>query len=151
MKNIDKYKYEILRQLGKTGNWAMKDGKIGSCGRVTCDACAFGVWSDVNCSDAKTKWLNTDEDEEARRFSQEDKKVIAALAKVLWVTRDEDGDVYGFSAYPHKDVGLGSWELLDKGEGYQVCLDTFSNATFEPIRWEDSKPTSREKILSDEK
>lgn len=146
MKNIDKYGQEILKQLGETGDWAMKDGKIDSCVSVPCELCAFNDWGDVDCSMVKAHWLNIDEDKKTKRFSQADKEVIRALTKVQWVARGKYGGVFGFTALPHKDVPSGFWEL-DRGEGYEVSLEAFSDATFDCIEWEDDRPTAREEIL----
>lgn len=146
MKNIDKYGQEILKQLGETGDWAMKDGKIDSCVSVPCELCAFNDWGGVDCSMAKAIWLNIDEDKKTKRFSQADKEVIKALTKVQWVARNKYGLVVGFTALPHKNVSSEMWEL-DKYEGCEVSLGAFSDATFNDIKWEDDRPTSREEIL----
>ena len=146
MKNIDKYAQEILKQLGETGDWAIKDGKICSCGGSGCGLCAFNIWSvDVDdCSTAKTNWLNTDEDEKMKHFSQADKEVLRALTKVQWVARDKNGDVFGYCVKPIKSDG--EWRSF---KGRFVNLTPFTTAEFTPIKWEDNEPTSREEILRD--
>lgn len=146
MKNIDKYGQEILKQLGETGDWATDGTNICSCGSIACDLCAFNDWGGVDCSMAKSIWLNIDEDKKTKRFSQADKEVIRALTKVQWVARNKYGLVVGFTALPRKNAFSEMWEL-DKSGGYEVSLGAFCDATFDCIEWKDDRPTSREEIL----
>lgn len=146
MKNREKFAKEILDIVCKGSNVALdrSTGSLQMCKGFLCNKCYFKPANYPNstaiCIENFAHWANS-EYKEKTEFSEADKALVKGLDKLNWFARDKSGDVWGFVDRPLKSRDY--WNT----SGEILRIRKFTTATFEPLSWEDDKPTHRDEIL----
>lgn len=150
MLNKEKYAKEIVEIATKGHNIAMNKGTktLCYCSDLNCDNCYFSKYNyphmhnlENDCRKNVGHWANS-EYVESKEFTEQERAVIKALDKVEWVTKDDNGTVYGFT---HAPVKLDKCWALSTG-GF-VNISETTSCKFEAIKSTDAEPTSRAEIL----
>lgn len=137
MKNIEKFKDEILDIISKGGNIAVDNITYEpvDCNSIGCGACLF--YGRGGCSDMLIEWARLEykkpvvisyKDSLFLNFIKEDYRHIA---------RDKTGLLYAYVNTPKKDQDIGCWCCW--GGSTVLPIHAF-NIDLPMIKWEDEKP-----------
>lgn len=136
MKNKEKYAKEIA-ELACYGNGIAVDkrtDKIISCDHVPCSICLF--YDKHDCDKKRREWCES-EYVEPPVISKSDRTFLDYIKEEFkYIARDEDGDLFAWSAKPKKGLILNEWLYTGSNT---IGLYAF-NLDLPMVKWEDSEP-----------
>lgn len=144
MLNFEKYK-ETIKGIS-INSFAMKDGKVKVCEKISCRECDF---HDKNCSCGfkKTYWLYEEYKKPKIKILKVTKVILENLNdKYKWIAKDKNDNVWSYEVKPTKDSVVGKWFNGSIGT-MGAFIDCFKKEIFDFLSWEDEEPVNIKELL----
>lgn len=136
MKNKEKNSKKIV-EIACDGNRIAVDkctGKVDSCDCIACGNCLF--YGKHGCDKKRREWAES-EYVELHVISKSDRTFLDYIKEEYkYITRDEDGDLFAWSAKPKKGLILNEWLYTSSNT---IGLYAF-NLDLPMVKWEDYEP-----------
>lgn len=145
MINGEKYRDEILNNCN--GEFGLSN-RIVKCTYEECASCVFSNLNNqgdhVGCSVRRIKWLLLEYKEPIKlnKLEYDILKYLSDNTKHMYITRNQNGNIYVFDFEPTKDKYYNCWS--SRGMHGMVMF----NNLFQFVQWKDSEPTSIEDVLN---
>lgn len=137
MKNKEKFSKEIV-EIACDGNRIAVDrqtGEFRSCYETPCIECLFRSNTE-RCKEKAREWAES-EYVERPVISKSDRTFLDYIKEEYkYITRDEDGDLFAWSAKPKKGLILNEWLYTSSNT---IGLYAF-NLDLPMVKWEDYEP-----------
>lgn len=138
MTNYEKYKDQLISILMDRIGVDREKGTPKSCLELECKNCRFYMKENWRCNHPAAEWLNA----EPKEFTDEEKEYASLNDKILYYARDKGGRLYGYTEKPEKKSSW--WDSC----AFTALISASTSLSFTSIKWEDSEPTSRDKIIN---
>lgn len=145
MINAEKYRDKILAVINNHEHFALKADNptvIIKCKELEqCRGCLF---DDGMCSSSQTRWLLSEYKDPIKlnKLEYDILKYLSDNTKHMYITRNQNGNIYVFDFEPTKDKYYNCWS--SRGMHGMVMF----NNLFQFVQWKDSKPTSIQEVLN---
>ena len=147
MINGEKYRDKLLKFIEErdAGSFTFskgEEGKFWQCGGRRCSECGMSK-ERSNCTVARLKWLLSEYKESVKltRLEYDILKYLLDNTKSMYITRNENGNIYLHDKKPKKNIHTCLWI------GTFPNSMTMLNGLFQFVQWSDEEPTSIKEVL----
>lgn len=146
MTNFEFYKDEILKVIGETNSFALKDNELVNCNDIKCSQCKFAYSGDA-CVNKMIKWLY--DEYKSLKLTKKEKSFCEVIGSG-WLARDQDDELYLYGEKPRRgshiwNVNLKELKINSKEWKISHLKDCFY-PKFSFIKWEDEPYNIKEML-----